>query len=83
MRFRSVLREHCTETEKCHEAMHSLVKGAAGEAREAGLTAEQFILWVKKIWDELVADGSMPRSGDAARTREVVISSAIKAYYVQ
>ncbi|MDQ2889260.1 MAG: hypothetical protein M3R65_01730 [Gemmatimonadota bacterium] len=82
-RFREALREHCVDPGDCHEKMSGLLKGAAGEARDAGVTAEQLVIWVKQVWEELVADGVLSRSVDSARARDVIVSSVIRAYYVQ
>ncbi len=81
--FRAVLREHCKELHGCREQVQDIVKSAATEAREAGLTGEQFVIWVKNVWEGLVSDGGLQRRADTTQTRDVVISSAIKAYYVQ
>jgi hypothetical protein len=53
------------------------------EARNGGISAEQFVIWVKRVWDEIMDEGALADNPDPARAREVVISSAIKAYYVQ
>lgn len=47
------------------------------------MNAEHFVIWVKRIWDEIMDEGRLMDSADPARARDVVISSAIKAYYVQ
>ncbi len=59
------------------------VNCAAAEARAEGMSAAQFVIWVKLVWDEIMDEGRLSQSTDPARTRDVVISSAIKAYYVQ
>lgn len=82
-RLLAALREHCTDTENCHRKVHGLVIGAAAEARSGGISAEQFVIWVKQVWDGLIAEGVLPRTVDTIRVREVIVSSAIKAYYVQ
>lgn len=83
IRFRTAVSENCRTVEQCHEMLRDLVKSAAGEARERGLTAAQFVLWVKQTWEGLHVEGLLPRTVEAARARELTISSAIKAYYVQ
>lgn len=81
--FRAALREHCSGAVGSHASVTTAVHAAAAEARRAGLTAEQFVIWVKQIWDEIMDEGRLSHSTDPARARDVVISSAIKAYYVQ
>ena len=82
-RLLAALREHCTDTENCHEKVNGLVREAAAEARTRGVSAEQFVIWVKRVWESLISQGPLPRSVDMMRAREVIVSSAIKAYYVQ
>jgi hypothetical protein len=47
------------------------------------MSAEKFVIWVKQMWDEVAAEGVLSNSLDPLRTRDAVISAAIKAYYVQ
>lgn len=81
--FRAALREHCSDASGSHEKVKAAVNGAAAEARDGGMSAAQFVIWVKQVWDEIMDEGRLDQSADPARTRDVVISSAIKAYYVQ
>ncbi len=82
-RFREALREHCAASGGSHDKVHGLVRTAADEARDRGISAEQFVIWLKQVWEEIISEGVLPRTADAARIRELIISSAIKAYYVQ
>lgn len=77
------MREHCTDIENCPQNVRACVAGAAIEARTGGVTAEQFVIWVKRVWDDFIAEGVLARSVDTMRAREAIVSSAIKAYYVQ
>jgi flagellar biosynthesis regulator FlaF len=81
--FRAALREHCADVAGSREKVRVAVVGAAKEARDDGMSAEQFVIWVKRIWDEIMDEGRLSQTADPGRTRDVVISSAIKAYYVQ
>lgn len=81
-KFRAALREHCTNAVGSREKVSEAVQAAAKEAREGGMSAERFVIWVKQVWDEMMDEGRLSQSSDPARTRDVVISSAIKAYYV-
>ena len=56
---------------------------AAMEARRREMTAEQLVIWIKRVWSEIVDGDGMAGGPDAARARDHVISAAIKAYYVQ
>jgi hypothetical protein len=82
-RFRAALRSHCSTSEGAHDEVRSELSTAAMEARNGGISAEQFVIWVKRVWDEIMDEGALADNPDPARAREVVISSAIKAYYVQ
>jgi len=81
--FRAALRAHCSIPEGAQDEVRSAVSSAAAEAHDGGLSAEQFVIWVKRIWDEIMDEGALTDSPDPAHVRDVVISSAIKAYYVQ
>ena len=81
--FREALREHCSDVDGSRDKVQDAVNEAAREARDDGMSAEHFVIWVKRIWDEIMDEGRLAHSSDPARARDVVISSAIKAYYVQ
>jgi hypothetical protein len=81
--FLAVLREYCADSDGSHDGVEAAVSRAAAEARDCGMRAEQFVIWVKGAWDEIMDEGRLAHNMDPARTRDVVISSAIKAYYVQ
>ena len=81
--FRAALREHCSEAPGAQVMLNDAVNTAAIEARDNGIAAEQFVIWVKRAWDEIMDEGRLTYSVDPAHMRDVVISSAIKAYYVQ
>lgn len=81
--FRAALREHCAEPVADGSTITPAVSDAAAAARAHGMSAEQFVIWVKKIWDEVMGEGRLDHSADPARVRDDVISAAIKAYYVQ
>lgn len=81
--FLVVLREYCADPDGSHDRVEAAVNTAAAEARDCGMLAEQFVIWVKGAWDEIMGEGRLAHSVDPAHTRDVVISSAIKAYYVQ
>ena len=81
--FRAALREHCADAPSSQFKLKEAVDNAAAEARNKGITAAQFVIWVKRAWDEIMDEGRLTYSSDPAHMRDVVISSAIKAYYVQ
>jgi hypothetical protein len=81
--FRAVLREHCRDETGSRDGIDAAVSRAAAEARGDGMTAAQFVIWVKHVWDDIRDDGGLAHDPDPARTRDTVISSAIRAYYVQ
>ncbi|MEO8945058.1 MAG: hypothetical protein ABI338_01070 [Gemmatimonadaceae bacterium] len=81
--FRAALRNHCSDAKGSKAMLKATVDIAAAEAREKGIAAEQFVIWVKQAWDEIVDEGHLADSTDPAQMRDAVISSAIKAYYVQ
>jgi hypothetical protein len=82
-KFRAALREHASNTGGPHDKVKLVIAGVAAEARDGGMSAAQFVIWIKKVWDEIMDEGALAHSIDPGRVRDVVISSAIKAYYVQ
>jgi hypothetical protein len=83
IRFRSALQEHRADTSATREKVRDAVNCAASEARTGGISAEQFVIWVKQVWDEIMDNGRLSESANPGGARDVVISSAIRAYYVQ
>ena len=81
--FRAALRAHCSSSDGVHDEVRNAVTTAAAAAHDGGVSAEQFVIWVKHVWDEILDEGVLANNPDPGRIREVVISSAIKAYYVQ
>ena len=82
-RFRAALRAHCSSDGGAQDDVRNAVAGAAAEAHHGGVSAEQFVIWVKHAWDEILDEGALANNPDPGRIREAVISSAIRAYYVQ
>ncbi len=81
--FRAALRAHCAVVNGTRDSVRSAVDAAAAEARKNGLSAEQFVIWVKQVWEEIIGEGVLANTSDPGHIRDAVISSAIKAYYVQ
>jgi hypothetical protein len=82
-RFRAALREHCAAAFGSHDNIQAAVSGAAAEARHGGMSAEHFVIWVKQTWDDLMDEGVAVQHADPAHMRDMLITTAIKAYYVQ
>ncbi|MFI5239044.1 MAG: hypothetical protein ACHQQP_04480, partial [Gemmatimonadales bacterium] len=82
-RFRAILRQYFTDVPVASADMATAVASVATAARLDGLSAEHFVIWVKNILDETKDEGAFAAGMDPASARDVVISAAIKAYYVQ
>ena len=82
-RFKGALRKHCASPSPGFAASRDVVVATANAARADGMSAEQFVIWVKGVWEGIMAEGPLERGVDPAHEREVVISAVIKAYYVQ
>ncbi|MEO6865680.1 MAG: hypothetical protein ABI229_09510 [Gemmatimonadaceae bacterium] len=82
-KFRAALREHCADPVASRDEVNQAVEDAAKEAQKSGMSAEHFVIWVKQGWDEIMDEGRLSDSANPTRTRDAVVSSAIKAYYVQ
>jgi len=85
--FRGALRDYCADSAdspaKLTSVMRDALTGAAKAAQASGMSAEHFVIWVKRVWDELVDDRVLQHITDPARARDAVVSAAIKAYYMQ
>jgi flagellar biosynthesis regulator FlaF len=81
--FRAVLREHCGDVAGSRAEIDAAVSSVAAEARGNGMSAAQFVIWIKHVWDDIADDGGLAEDPDPVRTRDTVISLAIRAYYVQ
>ena len=82
-RFRAALQKHFADPTHQWGMVRDVVAATATAARAADMSAEQFVIWVKGVWDEITAGATPERGVDPVHEREVVISAAIKAYYVQ
>ena len=82
-KFRAALREQSSDAVASPSMMDDVIGLAALEARHREMTAEQLVLWIKRVWAEVVDGDGVANTPDAARARDHVISTAIKAYYVQ
>ena len=63
--------------------MDDVVGLAAQEARRGEMTAEQLVIWIKQVWGEIMDGAGVMPGPNPTRVRDHVISTAIKAYYVQ
>jgi hypothetical protein len=68
---------------RARSELHAAVSEAAAAAKDADISAEHFVIWVKQMWGDMMDEGRLADSTDPAGARDAVISAAIKAYYVQ
>lgn len=81
--FRAAIEGRIVGRTDARESLATAVRALAAEARESGIPAEKMVLFIKKTWDELMDDGIVSHDADHSRLRDSVVTSAIKAYYVQ
>lgn len=53
------------------------------EARQHGMTAEQLVIRIKREWAHMADAGLLPPGNEHESLRNAVVTSAIRAYYVQ
>ena len=66
-------------TDRLGTALRLLV----AEARGAAMSAEDLVIRIKAEWESLMRDETFPTRGTEGEIRDGIITSAIRAYYVQ
>jgi hypothetical protein len=81
--FRRAVRARVEGEPGGSERLSSAVRSLAAEARAAAVTAEHLVIRIKEEWDALVKHGPHPMPGATGDVRDRIITTAIRAYYVQ
>ena len=81
--FRGAVRSRIAGESGAHDRLMSAVRALAAEARAAAVTAEHLVIRIKDEWESLAKHGPHPMPGATSEVRDRIITSAIRAYYVQ
>lgn len=67
--------------ELAEDELQQLLRGAATEARERDITAEQLLILLKRIWGDLPGLRMVSDPGTRTRILQQIISRCIREYY--
>lgn len=81
--FRGAVRARVEGQSGAAERLSSAIRSLASEARVAAVTAEHFVIRIKEEWELLLKHELHRKPGATSEVRDRIITSAIKAYYVQ
>lgn len=81
--FRAAIRERVADPSGPREPLARSIVAMAAEARQRGLTAEQLVIGIKREWEGMLDAGLVQYGAENVALRDSVVTSAIRAYYVQ
>ena len=81
--FRAAVQERIADSSGARDLLPRALVAVVAEARHCGMTAEQLVICIKGEWNAMLEAGLVPHGVEPARVRDSVVSSAIRAYYVQ
>jgi len=81
--FRGAVRARVTGETGAPERLSSAIRALASEARAAAVTAEHLVVRIKEEWESLLKHDLHRVPGATSEVRDRIITSAIRAYYVQ
>ncbi len=81
--FRAAIQERVADPSGPRDPLTRAIVAMAAEAREGGMTAAQLVISIKREWDGMLDAGIIPYGAEHVPLRDSVVTSAIRAYYVQ
>ncbi|MGI8545850.1 MAG: hypothetical protein ACR2M1_00720 [Gemmatimonadaceae bacterium] len=81
--FRAAIRERVADPSGPREPLARAIAAMAAEARRSGVTAEQLVISIKREWEGMLDAGVVQYGAEGVALRDSVVTSAIRAYYVQ
>lgn len=81
--FRLAVRSRVAGESGAQEHLSSAIRALVAEAHAAAVTAEHLVIRIKEEWELLVKHEAHPMPGATSDVRDRIITSAIRAYYVQ
>lgn len=81
--FRGAIRARVAGEEGGADRVGAAVRALVVEARGAAVSVEELVIRIKAEWESLLSDETLARHGATVEIRDRIITSAIRAYYVQ
>lgn len=81
--FRAAIQERVVDPSGPRDPLTMTIMAMAAQARQLGMTAEQLVISIKREWDGMLDAGMIPHGAEYVPLRDSVVTSAIRAYYVQ
>lgn len=81
--FRAAVQERVADPSGPRDPLAKAVAAMVADAHEKGMTAEQLVISIKREWDRMLDAGIVPHGAEHVNLRNSVVTSAIRAYYVQ
>ncbi|MGI9090204.1 MAG: hypothetical protein ACR2GG_03760 [Gemmatimonadaceae bacterium] len=81
--FRAAVRERVADPSGPRDPLTRAIMAMAAEARQSGMTAEELVISIKREWNEMLDAGVVQHGAEHVAVRDSVVTSAIRAYYVQ
>lgn len=81
LRLRLAMRDQIARPADGLRGLEPAIHEAACAARAADMRAEQFVILVKRTWNDIPEPGSIEDPLTAQRVRDHMVTRAIKAYY--
>lgn len=81
LRLRLAMRDQIARPADGLSRAEPVIWEAACAARAANMRAEQFVILVKRAWDDIPEPGGAENSSATQRVRDQMVTRAIKAYF--
>jgi hypothetical protein len=81
--FRGAVRARVEGVPGGGERLSSAIRTLAAEARATAMTAEHFVIRIKEEWEALLKQELHRMPAATTEIRDRIITTAIRAYYVQ
>lgn len=82
-RFRGAVRARIAGEPGAAERLSSAVRELAAESRAAALSAEHLVIRIKDEWESIASHDTLRMREAYGEIRDRIITTAIRAYYVQ
>jgi hypothetical protein len=81
--FRAAICERIAQPSGSRAPLNAVIAAMAAEARREEMAVEQLVILIKREWEDMTDDGLIAHGNEHSPLRDSIVTSAIKAYYVQ